>query len=100
MALTGSTALAQAPGPQAAADRSLEQQFRDPPSEARPRVWWHWVDGNVTLEAIDQDLDWLKRIGVAGLQNFDAGLKTPQVVAQRIVYMSPEWKQAFRHAVE
>jgi len=77
---------------------SLEDAFRDPPQSARPRVWWHWMNGNVTKDGIAKDLAWMKRIGIGGLQNFDANLQTPQVVDRRLVYMTPEWKDAFRFA--
>lgn len=76
----------------------LLQGFRNPPDSAKPRVWWHWMSGNITKEGIKADLEWMKRSGIAGFQNFDAGLNTPQVVAKRLVYMTPEWKDAFRYA--
>lgn len=88
-----------APAVQAApAASTLDQQFQDPPMEARPRVWWHWMNGNITKDGIAKDLAWMKRVGIGGLQNFDAGLDTPQVVDKRLVYMTPEWKDAFRFA--
>lgn len=77
---------------------SLEDQFRDPPQSARPRVWWHWMNGNVTKDGIAKDLAWMKRVGIGGLQNFDANLETPQIVDERLVYMTPGWKDAFRFA--
>ncbi len=76
----------------------LDLQFRDPPASARPRVWWHWMNGNVTKDGIAKDIDWMSRMGIGGLQAFDAGLMTPQVVDHRLVFMSPEWKDAFRFA--
>lgn len=76
----------------------LEAGFRNPPSDARPRVWWHWMNGNITQDGITEDLRWMKRVGIAGMQNFDASLATPQVVDKRLIYMTPEWKAAFRHA--
>lgn len=76
----------------------LAGQFRDPPAQARPRVWWHWMNGNVTKDGIAKDLAWMKAVGIGGLQNFDANLATPQVVDKRLVYMTPEWKDAFRFA--
>ncbi|BEV02524.1 glycosyl hydrolase [Novosphingobium olei] len=93
-------ALADAPAAPAApaSAPSLEQEFQDPPMEARPRVWWHWMNGNVTKDGIAKDLAWMKRVGIGGLQNFDAGLATPQIVDHRLVYMTPEWKDAFRFA--
>lgn len=78
---------------------ALESEFRDPPASARPRVWWHWMNGNVTKDGIAKDLAWLKSVGIGGVQNFDASLDTPQVVEKRLVYMHPDWKDAFRFAV-
>lgn len=78
----------------------LEIQFRDPPSEARPRVWWHWMNGNITKDGIAKDMAWMKSVGIGGLQNFDVNLQTPQIVEKRLVYMTPEWKDAFRFAAQ
>ncbi len=69
--------------------------FQSPPDSAKPRVWWHWMTGNITKEGIRADLEWMKRVGIGGIQNFDAALTTPQVVPKRLVYMTPEWKDAF-----
>jgi hypothetical protein len=88
-------ARAQAPG-----DDALAAGFARPPPQARPLVWWHWMDGNITGAGIDKDLAWFARIGLGGVQNFDAGLRTPTIVAARVAYQSPQWKTLFRHAVE
>jgi len=77
---------------------SLEEAFRQPPQGARPRVWWHWMNGNISKEGIKLDLEWMHRVGIAGFQNFDAALDTPQVVEKRLAYMTPEWKDAFKYA--
>jgi hypothetical protein len=77
-------------------DDTLDRGFQDPPAGARPRVWWHWMSGNITKEGIKADLEWMKRAGVAGFQNFDAGLDTPQIVEKRLVYMTPAWKDTFK----
>lgn len=88
-----------APAPEARQQtQSLEQQFQDPPNSARPRVWWHWMNGNITKDGIAKDMAWMKAVGIGGLQNFDANLNTPQIVDKRLVYMTPEWKDAFRFA--
>ena len=78
----------------------LYRGFLNPPNAARPRVWWHWMNGNITKEGITLDLEWMHRIGIGGFQNFDASLFADQVVEKRLVYMSPEWKAAFRYATE
>src|ERR1019366_4161674 len=78
---------------------ALKQGFEDPPHTARPLVWWHWMNGNIMREGIKLDLEWMHRIGIAGFQNFDAALSTPKVVEKRLVYMTPEWKDAFKYAI-
>ncbi len=106
--LPGSAALAFAaclvcPAPaqqsSSAANDPLAQGFLSPPAAARPRVWWHWMNGNITKEGITQDLDWMHRVGIVGFQNFDAALNTPKVVDQRLIYMTPGWKDAFQYAI-
>jgi len=74
---------------------ALEDGFLNPPESAKPRVWWHWMNGNITKEGIKADLLWMKRVGIGGFQSFDASLNTPQIVNKRLVYMTPEWKDAF-----
>ncbi|WP_057935630.1 glycosyl hydrolase [Algoriphagus resistens] len=78
----------------------LSQRFLNPANEARPRVWWHWMNGNITQDGIRKDLDWMQRIGIGGFQNFDANLFTPVVVDKKLVFMTPEWKQAFKLATD
>jgi hypothetical protein len=79
---------------QSSAD-ALEIGFKTPPNSAKPRVWWHWMNGNITKEGIKLDLEWMNRVGIGGFQNFDASLSTPKLVDKRLVYMTPEWKDAF-----
>ena len=99
-ALTAAPLLAQeAPAPASAAP-SLEEQFQNPGNAARPRVWWHWMNGNITKDGIAKDMDWMSRVGIGGLQNFDANLMTPVAVKQRLIYMHPEWKDAFRFTAQ
>jgi hypothetical protein len=57
------------------------------------------MNGNITQEGITADLEWMHRVGLGGYQNFDAALQTPQVVPKRLAYMTPEWKEAFKHAI-
>jgi len=77
---------------------SLARGFAQPPNSAAPRVWWHWMNGNIAKEGIKLDLEWMKRIGIGGFQTFDASLGTPQVVDKRLIFMTPEWKDAFTYA--
>jgi hypothetical protein len=77
---------------------ALHSGFENPPESARPRVWWHWMNGNISKEGIKLDLDWMHRVGLGGFDSIDASLATPQVVPHRIIYMTPEWDSAFLYA--
>jgi hypothetical protein len=79
---------------------TLLRNFITPSNEARPRVWWHWMNGNITKDGIRKDLLWMQRSGIGGFQNFDAGLTTPQIVGKRLTFMTPEWKDAFQFATK
>jgi hypothetical protein len=79
-------------------DDVLVSGFRNPPDSARPRTWWHWTGGNITREGITKDLEWMKRVGIAGFQLADVGTGGGQTVAHTIDFGTPEWFDAVRHA--
>lgn len=80
---------------------SLLEAFLQPPHDARPQVWWHWMDGNVSKEGIRKDLEWMKRSGIGGFHQFDAGgINMPRAAKVRLPYLSEEWKDAFRFALK
>jgi hypothetical protein len=78
----------------------LEAGFANPPAQARPRTWWHWMNGNITEDGIAKDLKWMHETGIGGAHAFDAALETPQIVDNRLVYMSDGWRHAFKRAAE
>lgn len=79
---------------------TLQNGFQAPPDAAKPRVWWHWMNGNITKDGITKDLEWMKRVGIGGFQNFDASLFTPNVTPKKLVFMTPDWKDAFKHTTD
>jgi hypothetical protein len=99
--LAGAMVRAQAPGGEpAAASDPLLTGFENPPNGARPRVWWHWMNGNISKQGIKLDLEWMHRVGLGGVTIFEGAINTPQVVPKRLIYMTPEWKDAFTYAVK
>ena len=57
---------------------AVAASFADPPASARPRTWWHWMNGNITADGITRDLEAMARIGVRGVQIFQAGTGIPK----------------------
>ena len=77
---------------------ALEVDFKNPPEAAKPRTWWHWTNGNVTKEGITKDLEWMKRVGIGGMQLADVASGGGQTVEKKILFGTPEWLDAVRHA--
>lgn len=103
VALTLSCCVTVAP---AHASDQLAQGFETPPQAAKPRVWWHWMSGNVTEEGVKLDLEWMKRVGIGGLQNFDAtfnwgaAFDIPPQVDTPLTFLTPQWRQMLRYSSE
>ena len=92
--------LATAAGTSSLEASAMAKGFRAPPAEALPRVWWHWMNQNITKDGIKADLDWFHRIGVGGFVNFDGAGTVPVVVPTPLPYMSDGWKDAFHYAMQ
>ena len=71
------------------------ETFRNPPHEAKPHTWWHWMNGNVTKEGITADLEAMARVGIGGAQIFDAGLALPK---GPVAFASDAWFDCLVHA--
>ncbi|MDR6640384.1 glycosyl hydrolase [Paenarthrobacter nitroguajacolicus] len=76
----------------------LFEAFVTPPDSARPRAWWHWMDGNVNEDGIDADLAWLKGIGAGGVQMFFGSFGAAPLVEEPVKFLSKEWQSAVRRA--
>ena len=63
---------------------TLRDCFANPPQSAKPMVWWHWMNGNITPEGLRNDILWMHAAGIGGFHVFDAALKTPQRGQERI----------------
>jgi len=75
----------------------LAERFDDPPPEARPLTWWHWMNGNVTREGITADLEWMAEQGIGGVHVFETNQTPAEGPA---VYRSPEWEALMRFAMD
>lgn len=81
----------------------LEAGFATPPLDARTRVWWWWLNGNVNRAAITRDLEAMKAQGIGGYNLIDASGATQdghRNVPPGPVFASPEWNALFRFALD
>ena len=73
----------------------LEEGFKAPPNSAKPHTWFHMMNGNVTKAGITRDFEELAKVGIGGVQMFDAGCEIPP---GGLDFNSPEWFEMFKHA--
>ena len=77
--------------------QDLADEFRTPPAEARPWVYWYWINGTMTRAGITADLESMQRVGIGGVMLMEVDHGTP---AGPTVFASPAWYELFRFALE
>ncbi len=78
----------------------LESGFLQPPRDARPKTFWHWMNDSVTKEGITADLEAMSRAGIGGAQFIYAALRnrdSRRFVTPSATYLSPEWLELVRY---
>jgi hypothetical protein len=53
----------------------LARGFLNPPADARPHVYWLWLNGYVNLETAKAELEAMKEAGIGGVLLFDMGAR-------------------------
>ena len=80
----------------ALANDDLAKSFAQPPENAKPLTWWHWLNGNVTKEGITGDLESMKCAGLGGCYLFNCGGNWPE---GDVRFMQPKWLEMMDHTV-
>ena len=94
--LAVSTSLVAAPA------ASLEEEFRNPPIQARPSALWAWLNGYVDRKQITRELEEMKAKGMRGGIIWDVGsIKDPdKIIPAGPQFLGPESLQSIRHAMD
>ena len=79
----------------------LEQSFKNPPSAARPWVFWYWMHGAVSKAGITADLEAMQQAGIGGaylmpIKDTSAAIPFQPTVRQ----LSPGWWNMVHFAME
>lgn len=84
-----------------AEDLSLPFQSREHmPNEAKPRVYWWWLNSVVSEAGITSDLEELAAKGIGGVMIFDAGGAAGEMPVPDHLFMSEGWRKRVVHAVK
>jgi len=71
-----------------------DKDFLNPPEDARPWVYWFWINGNITKEGITADIEAMQRVGIGGvlIMEVDGSPQGP------VAFGTESWKEMFRFA--
>ncbi|MFZ4583258.1 MAG: glycosyl hydrolase, partial [Paludibacter sp.] len=74
----------------------LRKGFLNPPNASRPGVYWYFMDGNITKEAITADLESMKKVGIGHVLFLEVNVGIPR---GKVDFMSEEWMGLFTYMV-
>lgn len=75
---------------------SLKSGFINPPDSARPGVYWYFMDGNTSREAMTADLESMKVAGIGYVLFLEVNVGVPR---GKVDFLSDEWQDLYAHAV-
>ena len=80
----------------------LADGFRNPGNAARPRAYWNWLNGDVSLPDLIRDLEEAKAKGLGGLDMWDTeAMRNPGgFVPAGPPFMGPESVAALHHSIK
>ncbi|HVT11803.1 MAG TPA: glycosyl hydrolase [Fimbriimonadaceae bacterium] len=74
----------------------LARNFKNPPASAKPWVYWFWLNGNITREAITADLEAMHRVGIGGVLIMETDQGAP---VGTVPFAGPKWRALFSHVL-
>lgn len=74
---------------------SMAADFTHPPDEARPWVYWYFMDGHLTREGMEADLQAMKKAGLGGAIFLEVGIG---IEPGPVKFMSEDWQSHLGHA--
>jgi len=72
---------------------NLAAGFVQPPPEARPWVYWFWLNGNITRAGVTADLEAMQRAGIGGVLIMEVDQGIPP---GKLRFASEAWREMFR----
>jgi len=85
------------------ANTTIEEDWSNPPRDAKLRAYWWWINGNVDKAAITRDLEEMKAKGFGGALICDADGSAQQGnvrVPAGPVFMSDAWRDLYRFTLK
>ncbi|MEA3224903.1 MAG: glycosyl hydrolase [Planctomycetota bacterium] len=81
---------------------ALAVGFKEPPKQARPSIYWLWLNGYVNRDHFEKELTAYKEKGVSGLCLFEMGARGPEGAIPEAgpPFFSEQFVDSVAHALE
>ncbi len=81
---------------------TLKEAFLDPPAEARPKVYWWCLNGNIDTLTARTELEAMKEMGITGFDLYEIGANHQDnlLIPAGPAFMSDEFLQTMKFAVD
>ena len=91
-------------GPSVDRYQTLKEGFANPPSTARPKVYWWWLNGYTDTTRLKEELRAMKQAGISGADIFEIGTtrysNPDNIVPAGPAFMSERSLEAIEFAIE
>ena len=84
-------------GRQGATTDELYEAFVNPPDSVRPGVYWYFMDGNISKDAMTKDLESMKEAGIGSVVFLEVNVGVPR---GNVNFLGKEWQDCFAHAIK
>ncbi len=83
-------------------NNQIRQEFKSPPMEAWPKVYWWWLNGNIDTVRIVEEIDAMYEAGISGFDIFEigAGRNDTRMPVGEVVFMEDHFLRAVKIAVD
>ena len=87
-------------------NQSMEEQFKAPPANTRPTVWWRWYGRQISKQGITRDLEAMKKAGIGGFYHFQLKPGVPDIlndidnVLPNVATLSKEWWELIQFSIK
>jgi hypothetical protein len=75
----------------------MKVNFKIPPQNTKPWVYWYWLNNHISKEGITKDLEAMANIGIGAA--FIGNIYLDDVPEGKVPVLSQEWKELTQHAI-
>lgn len=83
-------------------NKKIRDEFRNPPIYAWPKVYWWWLNGNIDVDRIKEEILTMKNAGLSGFDIFEIGASKSDTITPTgdKAFMGDAFLQAVKVAID